>query len=221
MTSLTGPELWNAVDEHLVGALLGADPVLEAVTARNRDEGLPSIAVAPVQGKLLNLLARMVGARTVLEVGTLGGYSTIWLARALPADGRLVTLELDPHHASVARQNLVDAGVADRVSVIVGPALETLAGLSDVFDFAFIDADKANNASYASEALRLSHPGSVIVIDNTVRQGRIADLALEDADVVGTRELHAFLAADPRVDATALQTVGSKGYDGMTIALVR
>jgi predicted O-methyltransferase YrrM len=152
----------------------------------------------------------------VLEVGTLGGYSTIWLARAAE---HVTTLELDETHAAVARENLTAAGLTN-VDVLVGPALETLPTLSEPIDFAFIDADKANNPRYVEHALRLSHPGTVIVIDNTVRQGRVADASLTDADVVGTRELHALLRSDPRVDATAVQTVGSKGHDGFTLAYV-
>jgi predicted O-methyltransferase YrrM len=220
MTSITGPDLWSAVDAHLNAVLLAPDPALEGALARSAEAGLPSIAVAPNQGKLLHLLVRITGARRVLEVGTLGGYSTIWLARGLPSDGRLVTLELDPGHAAVARENLASAGVADKVEVIVGPALETLPSLTDPIDLAFIDADKTNNAAYVEHALRLSHPGTVIVIDNTVRAGRVADDSSTDADVLGTRALHALLAAHPRVDATAIQTVGSKGHDGLTIALV-
>jgi predicted O-methyltransferase YrrM len=215
-----GRELWNAVDAHLVGALLTPDPALTGALERSTAAGLPAIAVAPNQGKLLHLLALMVGARRILEVGTLGGYSTIWLARALPADGRLTTLELDPKHAEVARANLTAAGVADRVEVLVGPALESLPTLHEPIDLAFIDADKPNNARYVEHALRVSHPGTVIVIDNTVREGRIADDSSEDPAILGTRALHALLAADPRVEATAIQTVGSKGYDGLTIARV-
>jgi predicted O-methyltransferase YrrM len=215
-----GRELWNAVDAHLVGALLTPDPTLDAALERSAVAGLPAIAVAPNQGKLLHLLARMVGARRILEVGTLGGYSTLWLARALPAGGRLTTLELDPAHAAVARENLEAAGVADRVEVLVGPALDTLATLDEPIDLAFVDADKANNARYVEHALRLSHPGTVIVVDNTVRGGSVADDASDDPGVLGTRALHALLAADPRVEATAIQTVGSKGHDGLTIALV-
>ena len=216
-----GPALWNAVDAHLVGALLSPDEVLSGALARSDVAGLPAIAVAPNQGKLLYLLARMVGARRILEVGTLGGYSTIWLARALPTDGRLVTLELDPHHAEVARENLASAGLSDRVEVLVGPALETLATLTEPIDLAFVDADKVNNARYVEHALRLSHPGTVIVIDNTVRGGAVADDDSQDPAILGTRALHDLLAADPRVDATAIQTVGSKGHDGLTFALVR
>jgi predicted O-methyltransferase YrrM len=216
-----GPDLWQAVDAYLVNALLPPDPTLIGALERSMAAGLPAIAVAPNQGKLLHLVARMIGAERILEVGTLGGYSTIWLARALTPDGRLTTLELDPKHAEVARGNLEAAGIGDRVEVIVGAALDTLPTLTGPFDLAFIDADKANNTGYVEQALRLSRPGTVIVIDNTVRGGRVADASSTDPDVVGIRALHALLAADPRVDATTIQTVGSKGHDGMTFALVR
>jgi len=213
-------ELWTAVDAYLVDALLAPDPALDAALERSREAGLPEIAVAPNQGKLLHLLARIAGARRILEVGTLGGYSTIWLARALPADGHLVTLELDPKHAEVARSNLDAAGVGDRVDIRVGPALETLAALDEPFDFVFIDADKANIPTYVEESLRLSHPGTVIVVDNTVRKGGIVDADSTDANVVGTRAMYALLSGHPRIDATAVQTVGSKGHDGFTLGVV-
>jgi predicted O-methyltransferase YrrM len=209
-------DLYGQVDAYLVDALLEPDDALAGALERSEAAGLPPIAVAPNQGKLLNLLVRMSGARRVLEVGTLGGYSTIWLARAAE---HVTTLELDPKHAEVARQNLAAAGLTN-VDVLVGPALDTLLTLDETFDFAFIDADKGNNPRYVEHALRLSRPGTVIVIDNTVRQGRVADASLTDADVVGTRELHELLRNDPRVDATAVQTVGSKGHDGFTLALV-
>ena len=210
-------ELFSQVDDYLVEALLEPDPSLDAALKRSSDAGLPPIAVSPPQGKMLHLLVLMCGARHVLEVGTLGGYSTIWLARAAE---RVTTLELDEKHAAVARENLAAAG-CDNVTVLVGPALETLPTLSDPVDFAFIDADKGNNPRYVEQVLRLSHPGTVIVVDNTVRQGRVADASLTDADVVGTRELFALLRSDPRVDATTIQTVGSKGHDGFTLCLVR
>ena len=210
-------DLYATVDAYLVEALLEPDAALEGALRRSDDAGLPPIAVSPTQGKLLHLLVRMCGARHVLEVGTLGGYSTIWLARAAE---RVTTLELDERHAAVARENLAAAG-CDNVTVLVGPALDTLATLSDPVDFAFVDADKANNPRYVEHVLRLAHPGTVIVVDNTVRQGRVADASLTDADVVGTRELFDLLRAHPRVDATTVQTVGSKGHDGFTLCLVR
>src|SRR4051794_3005370 len=197
-------DLYADVDAYLVDALLEPDEALSGALERSAAAGLPPISVAPNQGKLLQLLVRMSGARHVLEVGTLGGYSTIWLARAAE---RVTTLELDPRHAQVAQENLAAAGLTN-VEVIVGPALDTLAGLQDTVDFAFIDADKANNPRYVEHVLRLSRPGTVIVVDNTVRQGRVADVSLTDPDVVGTRELFALLRDDPRVDATTVQTVG-------------
>lgn len=209
------------VDEHLVGILHAPDPVLDAALARSDAAGLPPIAVAPNQGKLLFLMAQMAGARRILEIGTLAGYSTIWLARALPEGGRLVTLEIDPKHAAVARENLAAAGVADRVDVRIGPALETLPMLEGPFDFVFIDADKPSCAPYVEHALRLARSGTVIVIDNTVRGGAVADAASTDPSVLGVRRLHELLRAEPRLDATAIQTVGSKGHDGFTVARVR
>ena len=178
-----------------------------------------TLSVSPAQGKLLHLLARSIGARRILEVGTLGGYSAIWLARALPPDGRLITLELDAHHAEVARANLEQAGLSDRVDVLVGRAVDTLAGLDDTFDLVFVDADKPSNADYVQAALRLTRPGSVIVVDNVVRGGAVVDPD-GDANVQGVRRLNDLLAAEPRLDATTIQTVGSKGYDGFTLALV-
>ena len=210
-------DLFTQVDAFLVDALLEPDEALEGALRRSAEAGLPAIAVAPNQGKLLHLLVRISGARHVLEVGTLGGYSTIWLARAAE---RVTTLELDPRHAEVARENLAAAGLTN-VEVLVGAALETLPTLTEQVDFAFVDADKANNPRYVEHALRLSRPGTVIVVDNTVRQGRVADLSLADSDVVGTRELFDLLRTDPRVDATTVQTVGSKGHDGFTLAVVR
>lgn len=213
-------DTWNSVEQYFDGLLIPADPALDAAARASEDAGLPPIAVAANQGKLLHLLARMMGARDILEVGTLGGYSAIWLARALPEDGRLVTLEADPKHAEVAEANLAAAGLGDRAEVVVGRALDTLPQLSGPFDLAFIDADKENNAEYFSWALRLSRPGSVIIVDNVVRAGRVAQDDSDDPAVQGVRRLLDLISAEPRVDATALQTVGGKGYDGLTIALV-
>ncbi|WP_116047520.1 O-methyltransferase [Amycolatopsis palatopharyngis] len=213
-------DTWNSVEQYFDGLLIPADPALDAAARASEDAGLPPIAVAANQGKLLHLLARMMGARDILEVGTLGGYSAIWLARALPEDGRLVTLEADPKHAEVAEANLAAAGLGDRAEVVVGRALDTLPQLSGPFDLAFIDADKENNAEYFSWALRLSRPGSVIIVDNVVRAGRVAQDDSDDSAVQGVRRLLDLISAEPRVDATALQTVGGKGYDGLTIALV-
>ncbi len=214
-------QLWHAVDDYLGGLLVGPDAALDAALAANRAAGLPPIDVSPALGKLLNLVVRTSGARRVLEIGTLGGYSTIWLARALPPGGRVVTLERNPHHAAVARDNIARAGLADVVEIVVGPALETLPGLTGPFDLVFVDADKPSNADYLAHAVRLSRPGTVIVVDNVVRRGKVADTADRDPAVVGSRRLIEAMAADPRLDATALQTVGSKGYDGFALAVVR
>jgi predicted O-methyltransferase YrrM len=212
---------WKAVDDYWSGALLDPDPVLDATHEANVAAGLPAVDVSPPQGKLLHLLARSVAARRILEVGTLGGYSTIWLARALPADGQLITCELRPEHAAVARSNLARAGLSGVVEVLVGPAVRTLAGLTGTFDLVFIDADKASNVAYLRAALRLSRPGTVIVVDNVVRDGAVLDPGSTDDTVRGTRALAQELAAEPRVDATVIQTVGGKGYDGFLYAVVR
>jgi predicted O-methyltransferase YrrM len=187
---------WQEVDAFIEGRLVPADPALEAALAANAAAGLPAIDVAPTQGKLLNILARMVGARRILEIGTLGGYSTIWLARALPVDGRLITLEAEPRHAAVARENIARAGLGDRVEVRLGPALDSLPRLEGPFDFVFIDADKPRNPDYLDWAVRLSRPGTVIVCDNVVRGGRIADAENRDAALVGTRALFDRLGDD-------------------------
>jgi predicted O-methyltransferase YrrM len=204
---------WREVDEYLAGLLVRDDPEIEG--------DLPPAEVSPLQGKLLHLLARLQGARTILELGTLGGYSTIWLARALPPEGRLVTLEVDPRHAEVARRNLERAGLGDVVDVRIGPALETLPGLEGPFDLVFLDADKARNTAYLEAALELTCPGSLIVADNVVRGGAVRDEASDDPSVRGMRSFLELLAADPRVDATAIQTVGVKGWDGFALALRR
>jgi predicted O-methyltransferase YrrM len=211
---------WDAVDEYFSGLVVGKDPALEAALEDSDTAGLPQIAVSPTHGKLLHLLATLRGARRILEIGTLGGYSTIWLARALPADGELVTLEYSAKHAEVARANIARAGLADRVEVRVGAALDTLPTLEGPFDLVFIDADKPNNPDYVRWALRLTRPGSVIVVDNVVRDGRVADPGDTDPAVVGTRRVTELLATEPSVDATMIQTVGSKGYDGFAVALV-
>ncbi len=217
-------QLWTDVDTYFSDVLIGDDPVLDAALAAADAAGLPQIAVAPNQGKLLHLLARMQGARRVLEVGTLGGYSAIWMARALPADGRLVTLEIDPAHAEVARSNLKHAGFAEIAEVRLGRAADTLAQLvaegAEPFDLVFIDADKPSNPVYVEWALKLSRPGTVIVVDNVVRSGAAADAASTDPSVLGVRRMHELLAAEPRVSATSVQTVGVKGYDGFTLIRV-
>jgi predicted O-methyltransferase YrrM len=215
-------EQWNQIDRYLTDALLPRDTLLEAALEASEAAGLPAINVAPNQGKLLHLLARSLGARKILEVGTLGGYSTIWLARALPGDGRLISLELDPKHAEVARDNLARAGLAEVAEVRVGPALESLPKLvtEAPFDFVFIDADKANIPEYFGWALQLSRVGSVIVVDNVIRKGAVLDPASSDPNVQGVRRLNELVKREPRVSATALQTVGSKGHDGLLLALV-
>jgi predicted O-methyltransferase YrrM len=218
------PDLWTAVDRYLVEQLIPTDPVLEAAREANAVAGLPAIDVSPVQGKLLHLLARMQRAERILEIGTLGGYSTIWLARALPPQGRLVTLEFEAKHAAVARENLQRAGLASQVEMRQGPASTSLEQLHSEgaapFDMIFVDADKRNNPVYLEWSLRLSRPGSLIVVDNVVRDGKVIDAQSEDADIQGTRRFFEMLAREPRLSATAIQTVGSKGYDGFVLALV-
>ncbi len=213
-------KLWSDVDNYFEAALIGHDPALEAAREANQKAGLPDIAVAPNQGKLLHLMARMIGARRVLEIGTLGGYSAIWLARALPPGGELITLEYNPKHADVARANIANAGLSDRVKVITGAALDTLPALSGPFDLSFIDADKQSNPDYFHWALKLSRRGSIIVVDNVVREGKVLDAKSNDANIDGIRRLNTMIAAESRVSATAIQTVGVKGYDGLAIALV-
>jgi predicted O-methyltransferase YrrM len=215
---------WNAVDAYFVGKTGASDAALTAALAANAAAGLPAIDVSPPQGKLLSLLARMAGARKALEIGTLGGYSTIWLARAVPADGLVVTLEAIPAHAAVARANIARAGLAERVDIRVGAALDSLARIEaeglGPFDFIFIDADKPNNPDYLAWALRLARPGAVIVCDNVVREGAVVDAASRDASVQGIRGMFDRIAEEPRLSATAIQTVGAKGWDGFVLAIV-
>ncbi|TSB32579.1 O-methyltransferase [Streptomyces benahoarensis] len=215
---------WNAVEGYFAPLLAPHDDVLDAALRASDAAGLPEIAVAPTEGKLLHLLAQTQGARRILELGTLGGYSTIWLGRALPADGRLVSLEADATHAEVARANLDRAGLSGVAEVRVGPALDTLATLvadgTEPFDLVFIDADKPNNPHYLEWALRLTRPGSLIICDNVVRGGKIADAASAEPAVQGTRRCLEMMAEHPRLSATAIQTVGSKGYDGFALARV-
>jgi predicted O-methyltransferase YrrM len=216
-------ELWTAVDRYFNELLVSADPALDEALAVSAAAELPAINVSPVQGKLLHLLARSIGARNVLEIGTLGAYSTIWLARALPDGGRVISLEADPRHAEVARANIARAGLDDRVEVRLGMALDLLPGLTErpePFDFIFIDADKPNNAAYFDWALRLSRVGAIIIVDNVVRGGDVIAAANDSPTVQGVRRFMERLAAEPRVSATAIQTVGSKGYDGFAMALV-
>ncbi len=217
-------EQWTAVDRYITDLLVPSDAVLDAALQAATDAGLPAINVAPNQGKLLAILAQSVGARSILEIGTLGGYSTIWLARVLPADGRLVTLELDPKHANVASANLINAGLADKVELRLGRAADTLAQLvaegAGPFDLVFIDADKASLPTYFEYALQLTRSGGLIIVDNVVRSGAVADPDTQDPNVQGVRRLNEILADEPRVTATAIQTVGSKGYDGLALAYV-
>src|SRR5258706_867173 len=217
-------ELWKNVDLYFSEQLSLSDAVLDAALAANKAAELPAIDVAPNQGKLLHLLARMIGARRILEIGTLGGYSTIWMARALPDGGRLITLEYSAKHAEIARMNIERAGLAEIVEIRVGAALETLpkihAEMKEPFDLIFIDADKANNAEYLRWAIKLSRPGTLIIVDNVVRDGGVIDAASTDRDVQGARQLFEMLGSEPRLSATALQTVGSKGYDGFAMAIV-
>lgn len=215
---------WAEVDDYFNGLLVGSDEALDAAVEASDKAGLPAIQVAANQGKLLHLLARLQGARTVLEIGTLGGYSTIWLARALPEGGRLVTLESDPECAEVARGNIERAGLAEVVEIRVGRALDTLPELAaegyGPFDVVFIDADKPSNPDYLAWSLKLTRPGSLIIADNVVRDGEVVDGASEDPKVQGVRRFTELVAAEPTLTATALQTVGSKGYDGLMMALV-
>jgi len=217
-------QLWYDVDDYFATLLAPADEVLTAALRDSDAAGLPPINVAPNQGKLLQLLAQLQGARRILEIGTLGGYSTIWLGRALPADGRLITFEYDATHAEVARRNLARAGL-DRISEVrVGPALESLPKLAEEnpepFDLVFIDADKVNNPHYVEWALKLTRPGSLIVVDNVVRGGRVLDAGSDSPDLRGTRAALELIAAHPKLSGTAIQTVGSKGYDGFALARV-
>lgn len=215
---------WSKVDGFIADLFVHPDPALDAALAASEASGLPAIEVSPSQGKLLMLLAKMTGARRILEVGTLGGYSTIWLARALPDDGKLITLEADKKHAEVARKNIAAAGLAEKVEVRVGPALNTMPKLEQEgagpFDFVFLDADKPNNPAYFAWALKLSRKGTVIVADNVVRWGALIDGASRDPSVKGVRHFMEVLAEEKRVNATAVQTVGVKGHDGFALAVV-
>lgn len=215
---------WTAVDAYLCDALVPSDPALDAALDASARAGLPAINVSPNQGKLLHLIARIHGARRILEIGTLGGYSTIWLARAVPADGSVTTLEVNPDYATLARKNIERAELAERVTVRVGPAVQSLAALAAErvapYDLVFIDANKDGNPEYLTGALALSRPGTVIICDNVVREGRVAQAGNDDADVIGVRRYFEMVAADSRLTTTAIQTVGSKGWDGFAISIV-
>ena len=219
------PDQWTSVDQYLESTLLPKDPALTAALANSAAAGLPAIAVSPLQGKFLQILAQMQNAGRILEIGTLGGYSTIWLARALAPGGRVISLEIDPKHAKVARQNIELAGLQKAVEIRVGPAIETLPKLvaekSAPFDLIFIDADKASIPDYFAWSLKLSRPGTAIVVDNVIRKGEVANVASEDVSVRGVRRFLDELSRNENVRATTLQTVGAKGYDGFTLALVK
>ncbi|MBD3758466.1 MAG: O-methyltransferase [Microbacterium sp.] len=212
----------DAVDRYLVDTLIGEDPALASAVADQQAAGMPDIEVAPTGGKLLHLLARAIGARRVLEIGTLGGYSTIWLARALPDGGRVITIEAEPAHAAVARASIDRAGVGEKVEIRVGRGADVLPTLEDAapFDLVFIDADKESNTIYLDWAARLGRPGALVIVDNVVRSGRVADPADDSAQVAGVRAGLAMLRDDPRFDATALQTLDAKGWDGIALAVL-
>jgi len=216
------PDVWRRVDAYLTEMLVGHDPALEQAVAEQQAAGLPAIEVAPVNGKFLHLIARISGARRVLEIGTLGAYSTIWLARAVPADGRVITIEAEPRNAEVARANLERAGVDDLVDIRLGRAAEVLPTLEPEapFDLVFIDADKESNTIYLDWAARLGRPGTVVIVDNTVRSGEVANPATENPQVIGTQRGLEMLGRDPRFDATALQTLDLKGWDGIALAVL-
>ncbi|WP_350352782.1 O-methyltransferase [Microbacterium sp. A8/3-1] len=214
------PAAWSQADAFLADTLVGHDPALEAALEAQRAAGLPEIEVAPVAGKLLDLLVRISGARRVLEIGTLGGYSTIWLARAVGPEGRVVTIEAEADNAAVARASIDAAGVGDRVDIRIGRGADVLPTLVAGFDLVFIDADKESNTVYLDWAAKLGHPGTVIVLDNIGREGEIVREDSTDSKVIGTRDGLRMLGDDPRFDATALQTVGAKGWDGVALALV-
>ena len=217
-------DIWKKVDDFFTEALISPDPALDAATAANREADLPAIDVTPLQGRFLELMIRASGSRRVLEIGTLGGYSTIWIARAVGPNGKVITLELDPHHAEVAKGNFDKAGFSDRVELRLGPATESLASLiaekSAPFDFIFIDADKAGYPEYIQRSLQLSRPGTLIIADNVVRDGKVIDPDNPDTNIQGVRRFTELIAAEPRLSSTVLQSVGSKGYDGFAISIV-
>ncbi len=232
---VAGEQLWSQVDGYIQDKLIGSDPALESALSESDRAGLPQIAVSAPQGKLLSILAAAINAKRILEIGTLGGYSTIWLARSLPPGGRLVSLEVNPKHGEVASANVARAGLADRVEIRVAPAIESLADMAaeaaasvaagapasaERFDLVFIDADKPSTSAYFGHALGLTRPGGLIIVDNSVRHGRLVDDSSSDANVVGMRDFHDLVAGTPGVSATTIQTVGSKGYDGFTIVHV-
>ncbi|WP_226584874.1 O-methyltransferase [Halobacillus litoralis] len=214
---------WREVDQYFVDRLIPEDSAMQKILKSNEEAGLPGIDVSAAQGKLLHLLVKIKAAKNVLEIGTLGGYSSIWMAKALPEGGHLTTLEFNPKHAEVASKNMSEAGVIDKISLRTGPALKTLPTLREEspFDFIFIDADKNNNARYLEEILKLSTSGTTIVVDNVVREGRVLDVEGNDPDIQGIRDMFDLLHQHPRLESTALQTVGSKGYDGIVLSIVK
>ncbi|QQZ08739.1 O-methyltransferase [Heyndrickxia vini] len=222
---MTKSEKWNEVDLYFTSKLHASDPVMDSILKANAEANLPAIDVSPNQGKLLHLLAKLKGAKNILEIGTLGGYSSVWLGRALPEDGRLITLEYEQKHAKVAEENIRTAGLENKIEVIVGPALESLPTLKERgfanFDLIFIDADKPNNPHYLKWALEYSKPGTVIIGDNVVRRGRVIEEDSEDESILGVRKFIDLLSKEPRIDSTAIQTVGSKGYDGFVLGIVK
>lgn len=215
------PENWRETDSYLANTLIGSDAALEAALAAQQTAGLPAIEVAPVAGKLLHLLTRISGAKRVLEIGTLGGYSTIWMARAVGDDGLVTTIESEPRNAKIARASIDAAGVGERVEILIGRGADVLPTLTGPFDLVFIDADKESNTIYLDHAARLGRPGTVIVLDNIGREGEIVNVASDNTQVQGTRDALRMLGDDPRFDATALQTVGLKGWDGFALAILR
>ncbi|MEH6942753.1 O-methyltransferase [Bacillus sp. JJ722] len=218
-------QMWNDVDLYFSTKLHSTDPIMDSILKTNSEANLPAIDVSPNQGKLLCLLAKLKGAKNILEIGTLGGYSSVWLGRALPEDGRLITLEFNSKHAKVAEDNIRNSGLENKIEVIVGPALESLPTLKDKgfssFDFIFIDADKPNNPHYLKWALEYSKPGTVIIGDNVVRSGKVIDANSEDLNIQGVRQFIDLLSEESRIDSTAIQTVGSKGYDGFVLGVVK
>lgn len=218
-------KIWNEVDLYFSNKLHTTDQIMDSILKANAEAGLPAIDVSPNQGKFLHLLARLTGAKSILEIGTLGGYSSVWLARALPENGRLITLEYEAKHAKVAEANIKHAGLADKIKIIVGAALDTLPKLKEKglssFDLIFIDADKSNNPEYLKWALELSRPGTVIITDNVIRDGKVLDSDSDDPNVRGIRTFIDKLSQEPRIDSTVMQTVGMKGYDGFVIGVVK
>ncbi|MDP5274926.1 O-methyltransferase [Chengkuizengella axinellae] len=218
-------EIWNDVDVYFSTKLRANDQIMDSILTANTEADLPAIDVSPNQGRLLYLLAKLKGAKNILEIGTLGGYSSVWLGRALPEEGRLTSLEYSPNHANVARENIKQAGLEDKIEVIVGAALDSLQMLEEKsdprFDFIFIDADKPNNPNYLKWALKLAKPGAVIIGDNVVRSGNVIDEASDDLGVQGTRQFIDLLSEESRIESTAIQTVGAKGYDGFVLGIVK